>query len=100
MATVFLPQVLIVLRQRPAAADLDRGGGEYPPGGRRHRLGLTGFIQMAIGAAAAQLSVTHRAARPGAMPMLVPMLLFGIATGGRGFSLVRRLTSHGCRTFS
>jgi DHA1 family bicyclomycin/chloramphenicol resistance-like MFS transporter len=52
--------------------------------------GLTGFVQMAIGAAAAQLGGLVIAQATGAMPLLLLMLAFGVATGVAVFSLVRR----------
>jgi DHA1 family bicyclomycin/chloramphenicol resistance-like MFS transporter len=52
--------------------------------------GMTGFIQMAIGAGAAQLSGHVIGHASDAMPMLLLMLLFGIATGIAVFTLVRR----------
>jgi DHA1 family bicyclomycin/chloramphenicol resistance-like MFS transporter len=54
--------------------------------------GITGFIQMAIGAAATQI-VSHAlagAATP--LPMLLLMLGFGLATGVGFLALVRRST--------
>jgi hypothetical protein len=51
---------------------------------------LTGFVQMAIGAAAAQLGGLVIAHATSAMPLLLLMLAFGIATAVAVFSLVRR----------
>jgi MFS transporter, DHA1 family, multidrug resistance protein len=52
--------------------------------------GLTGFIQMAICAGAAQVSGHAIARASDAMPMLLLMLLFGVATAAAVFALVRR----------
>jgi DHA1 family bicyclomycin/chloramphenicol resistance-like MFS transporter len=52
--------------------------------------GLTGFIQMAIGGAAAQLGGHVVAQATDAIPMLLLMLGFGVATGVAVFTLVRR----------
>jgi DHA1 family bicyclomycin/chloramphenicol resistance-like MFS transporter len=52
--------------------------------------GATGFIQMAIGAAAAQLGGNVIAHAPDAMPMLLLMLTFGVATAVAVWTLVRR----------
>jgi MFS transporter, DHA1 family, multidrug resistance protein len=52
--------------------------------------GVTGFIQMAIGASAAQLGGHATAHAAGAMPMLLLMLAFGVATGVAVLTLVRR----------
>jgi MFS transporter, DHA1 family, multidrug resistance protein len=52
--------------------------------------GVTGFIQMAIGAGAAQLSGHVTANASGAMPMIWLMLTFGAATALAVFTLVRR----------
>ena len=51
---------------------------------------MTGFIQMTIGAVAAQLGGYVVGHASDAMPMLWLMLFFGIATGVAVFSLVRR----------
>jgi hypothetical protein len=51
---------------------------------------LTGFVQMAIGAAAAQLGGLVIAHATGAMPLLLLMLAFGVATAVAVFTLVRR----------
>ena len=52
--------------------------------------GLTGFIQMAIGAAAAQLGGLAVAHATDAIPLLLLMLAFGVATAVAVFTLVRR----------
>ena len=52
--------------------------------------GMTGFIQMVIGACAAQLSGHAIAGAADAMPMLLLMLLFGFATAAAFLALVRR----------
>jgi hypothetical protein len=54
---------------------------------------MTGFIQMLIGAAGAQLSGHVLAGASTAMPMLLLMLVFGIATGGAVFTLITRHTA-------
>ncbi len=52
--------------------------------------GMTGFIQMSIGAGAAQLAAQVIAGASDAMPMLLLMLAFGLATAAAVFVLVRR----------
>ena len=52
--------------------------------------GITGFIQMAIGAAAAQLGGHVVAHASDAVPMLLLMLGFGVATAIAVVALVRR----------
>jgi hypothetical protein len=51
---------------------------------------MTGFIQMAIGAAAAQLGGHIVAHASNALPMMLLMLAFGVATAVAVFTLVRR----------
>jgi hypothetical protein len=53
---------------------------------------MTGFVQMAIGAAAAQLGGHAIAGTSSALPMLLLMLFFGVATAVAVFALVGRRT--------
>jgi DHA1 family bicyclomycin/chloramphenicol resistance-like MFS transporter len=52
--------------------------------------GMTGFIQMTVGAAAAQLGGYVIAHASSGMPMLLLMLFFGVATGAAVFALISR----------
>jgi hypothetical protein len=51
---------------------------------------MTGFIQMTIGAAAAQLSALVIAGASDGVPMLLLMFSFGVATAAAVFLLLRR----------
>jgi len=55
--------------------------------------GATGFIQMIIGAGAAQLSGYVVAGAASAMPLLLLMLFFGVATAAAVFTLVTRFST-------
>jgi DHA1 family bicyclomycin/chloramphenicol resistance-like MFS transporter len=59
--------------------------------------GATGFIQMGIGAAAAQLGGSVAAHATGAMPLIWLMLAFGIATGLAVLTLVTMQDKRGTR---
>jgi DHA1 family bicyclomycin/chloramphenicol resistance-like MFS transporter len=52
--------------------------------------GMTGFIQMAIGAAAAQLGGHIVAGAASALPVILLMLAFGLLTAAAFLILVRR----------
>ena len=83
MATIFLPQVIIGLGNGLLLPTAIAGAVSIRPQAAGTASGMTGFTQMAIGAAAAQISGHIIAGASDAMPMLLLMLFFGIATGGR-----------------
>jgi DHA1 family bicyclomycin/chloramphenicol resistance-like MFS transporter len=90
MATIFLPQIIVGLGNGLLLPTAVAGAVSIRPQVAGTASGLTGFIQMAIGAAAAQLGGLVIAHASGAMPMLVLMLAFGVATAIAVFVLVRR----------
>jgi DHA1 family bicyclomycin/chloramphenicol resistance-like MFS transporter len=90
MATIFLPQIIIGVGNGLLLPTAIAGAVSIRPQVAGTASGVTGFIQMAIGAIAAQLGgdvIVHAA---DATPMLLLMLFFGIATATAVFSLVRR----------
>jgi DHA1 family bicyclomycin/chloramphenicol resistance-like MFS transporter len=90
MTTIFLPQIIVGCGNGLLLPTAVAGAVSIRPHVAGTASGLIGFIQMAIGAAAAQLSGHIIGHATTAMPMLVQMLLFGIATGVAVFWLVRR----------
>jgi DHA1 family bicyclomycin/chloramphenicol resistance-like MFS transporter len=90
MATIFLPQIIIGCGNGLLLPTAVAGAVSIRPHVAGTASGLIGFIQMAIGAAAAQLSGHIIGGASSALPMLLQMLLFGIATGVAVFTLVRR----------
>jgi DHA1 family bicyclomycin/chloramphenicol resistance-like MFS transporter len=90
MATIFLPQIIIGLGNGLLLPTAVAGAVSIRPQVAGTASGMTGFIQMAIGAGAAQLSGHVIAGASDAMPMLLLMLGFGIATAAAVFVLVRR----------
>ena len=90
MATIFLPQLVIGAGNGLLLPTAVAGAVSIRPHVAGTASGLIGFIQMAIGAAAAQLAGHIIGGASSAMPMLLQMLLFGIATGVAVFALVRR----------
>ena len=90
MATVFLPHVIIGFGNGLLLPTAVAGAVSIRPQVAGTASGMTGFIQMAIGAVAAQLSGHLVAGATNAMPMLLLMLFFGIATAAAGFALVVR----------
>jgi DHA1 family bicyclomycin/chloramphenicol resistance-like MFS transporter len=90
MATLFLPQIIVGLGNGLLLPTSVAGAISIRPQVAGTASGMTGFIQMAIGAAAAQLGGLVIAHATGAMPMLVLMLAFGVATAIAVFVLVRR----------
>jgi DHA1 family bicyclomycin/chloramphenicol resistance-like MFS transporter len=90
MATVFLPQVIIGFGNGLLLPTSIAGAVSIRPQVAGTASGMTGFIQMAIGAFAAQLSGHVIAHASDAMPMLLLMLLFGFATAAAFLALVRR----------
>jgi MFS transporter, DHA1 family, multidrug resistance protein len=90
MVTIFLPQIIIGFGNGLLLPTAVAGAVSIRPQVAGTASGLTGFVQMAIGAAAAQLSGHVIAHATGAMPMIWLMLSFGVATGVAVFTLVRR----------
>ncbi len=90
MATIFLPQIVIGFGNGLLLPTSIAGAVSIRPQVAGTASGVTGFIQMAIGAAAAQLGGQVVAHAAGGTPMLLLMLAFGIATAIAVFSLVRR----------
>jgi DHA1 family bicyclomycin/chloramphenicol resistance-like MFS transporter len=90
MITIFLPQIMVGVGNGLLLPTAVAGAVSIRPQVAGTASGMTGFIQMAIGAAAAQLSGHVIGHASDAMPMLLLMLFFGIATGIAVFSLVRR----------
>jgi DHA1 family bicyclomycin/chloramphenicol resistance-like MFS transporter len=90
MWTIFIPQIIVGLGNGLLLPTAIAGAVSIRPQVAGTASGMTGFIQMSIGAAAAQISGHIVARSPDALPMLWQMLLFGIATGVAVFLLVRR----------
>jgi DHA1 family bicyclomycin/chloramphenicol resistance-like MFS transporter len=90
MAAMFLPQIIVGVGNGLLLPTSVAGAVSIRPQVAGTASGLTGFIQMAIGAAAAQLGGYVVAQATDAMPMLLLMLAFGVATGVAVFALVRR----------
>jgi MFS transporter, DHA1 family, multidrug resistance protein len=90
MATLFWPQLLIGFGNGLLLPTAVAGAVSIRPQVAGTASGMTGFVQMAIGAAAAQLGGHAVAGTSSAMPMLLLMLFFGVATGVAVFALVRR----------
>ena len=90
MATVFLPQIVIGFGNGLLLPTSVAGAVSIRPQVAGTASGMTGFIQMAIGAGAAQLSGHVIAHASDAMPMLLLMLGFGVATAIAVLTLVRR----------
>jgi DHA1 family bicyclomycin/chloramphenicol resistance-like MFS transporter len=90
MATIFLPQIIIGVGNGLLLPTAIAGAVSIRPQIAGAASGVTGFIQMAIGAIAAQLGGDVIAHAADAMPMLLLMLFFGIAAATAVFSLVRR----------
>jgi DHA1 family bicyclomycin/chloramphenicol resistance-like MFS transporter len=90
MATIFLPQVIVGFGNGLLLPTSVAGAVSIRPQVAGTASGLTGFIQMAIGASAAQLGGLVIAHGSDAMPMLLLMLAWGVATAIAVFTLVRR----------
>lgn len=90
MSTIFLPQIIIGLGNGLLLPTSVAGAVSIRPQVAGTASGLTGFVQMAIGAAAAQLGGLAIAHATGAVPLLLLMLAFGLATAVAVFTLVRR----------
>jgi MFS transporter, DHA1 family, multidrug resistance protein len=90
MATIFLPQVVVGIGNGLLLPTAVAGAVSIRPQVAGSASGVTGFIQMMIGAVGAQLAGYVLAGAATAMPMLLLMLFFGIATGAAVFVLVTR----------
>ena len=90
MATIFLPQVIVGIGNGLLLPTAVAGAVSIRPQVAGTASGLTGFLQMSIGAAAAQLGGYVIAHAADATPMLLLMLAFGVATAVAVFALVRR----------
>jgi DHA1 family bicyclomycin/chloramphenicol resistance-like MFS transporter len=90
MATIFLPQIIIGFGNGLLLPTSIAGAVSIRPQVAGTASGVTGFIQMSVGAVAAQLGGHVVAQAAGATPMLLLMLFFGIATAAAVFFLVRR----------
>jgi DHA1 family bicyclomycin/chloramphenicol resistance-like MFS transporter len=90
MATIFLPQIVIGLGNGLLLPTSIAGAVSIRPQVAGTASGMTGFIQMGIGAVAAQLSGHVIGHASDAMPMLWLMLAFGLALAAAFFVLGRR----------
>jgi DHA1 family bicyclomycin/chloramphenicol resistance-like MFS transporter len=90
MATIFVPQVIIGIGNGLLLPTAVAGAVSIRPQVAGTASGATGFIQMTIGAGAAQLSGYVVAGAASAMPLLLLMLFFGVATAVAVFTLVTR----------
>jgi DHA1 family bicyclomycin/chloramphenicol resistance-like MFS transporter len=89
MATIFVPQLVIGLGNGLLLPTAIAGAVSVRPQVAGTASGMTGFIQMTIGAGAAQLAALVIAGASDAVPMLLLMLLFGVATAAAVFALIR-----------
>ena len=89
LIAIFLPQLIIGFGNGLLLPTAVAGAVSIRPQVAGTASGMTGFVQMAIGAAAAQLAGHAIADASGAMPMLLLMLFFGVATAVAVFALVR-----------
>jgi len=90
MIAIFVPQVVVGVGNGLLLPTSVAGAVSIRPQVAGTASGMTGFIQMAVGAAAAQLGGYVIAHAESGMPMLLLMLFFGVATGVAVFALVRR----------
>jgi MFS transporter, DHA1 family, multidrug resistance protein len=90
MATIFLPQIVIGFGNGLLLPTSIAGAVSIRPQVAGTASGVTGFIQMSLGAVAAQLGGHIVAQAAGATPMLLLMLFFGIAMAAAVLALVRR----------
>jgi MFS transporter, DHA1 family, multidrug resistance protein len=90
MATIFLPQIVIGLGNGLLLPTSIAGAVSIRPQVAGTASGMTGFIQMGIGAVAAQLSGHVIGHVSDAMPMLWLMLAFGLALAAAFLVLGRR----------
>jgi MFS transporter, DHA1 family, multidrug resistance protein len=90
MATIFLPQIVIGFGNGLLLPTSIAGAVSIRPQVAGTASGVTGFVQMGIAAVAAQLGGHVISHAPDALPMLLLMLAFGVATAAAVFTLVRR----------
>jgi DHA1 family bicyclomycin/chloramphenicol resistance-like MFS transporter len=90
MITIFVPQILIGFGNGLLLPTSIAAAVSIRPQVAGTASGLTGFIQMGIGAGAAQLGGHVVAHASDATPMLLLMLFFGVATAVAVFTLVGR----------
>jgi DHA1 family bicyclomycin/chloramphenicol resistance-like MFS transporter len=90
MATIFLPQIVIGFGNGLLLPTAIAGAVSIRPQVAGTASGVTGFIQMGIAAIAAQLGGHVIAHAADALPMLLLMLIFGVATATAAFTMVRR----------
>jgi DHA1 family bicyclomycin/chloramphenicol resistance-like MFS transporter len=90
MAAIFLPHLMIGFGNGLLLPTAVAGAVSIRPQVAGTASGLTGFIQMSIAAAAAQLSGYLVSATGGAIAMVLLMLFFGLATATAVFVLVTR----------
>jgi MFS transporter, DHA1 family, multidrug resistance protein len=90
MFTIFLPQIVIGFGNGLLLPTAIAGAVSIRPQVAGTASGVTGFIQMGIAAVAAQLGGHVIAHAADALPMLLLMLAFGVATAAAVFTLLRR----------
>src|SRR6266487_1823858 len=90
MATIFLPQIVIGFGNGLLLPTSVAGAVSIRPQVAGTASGATGFVQMGIAAVAAQLGGHVISQATDALPMLLLMLIFGVATAAAVFILVRR----------
>ncbi len=96
MVTLFFPQIIIGLGNGLLLPTAIAGAVSIRPQVAGTASGMTGCIQMSIGAAAAQIA--GHVVTGGAMPMIWLMLMFGVGTGIAVLTLVHgRKTDEGRR---
>jgi DHA1 family bicyclomycin/chloramphenicol resistance-like MFS transporter len=89
-AIIFLPQMVISYGNGLLLPNAIAGAVSVRPQAAGTASGMTGFTQMAVGAASTQTVSILLAAATTAMPMAWMMLIATVATGGSFFALVRR----------
>lgn len=89
-AIIFLPQLLISYGNGLLLPNAIAGAVSVRPNAAGTASGLTGFVQMAIGAASAQLITVLLAGAATAMPMAWQMLAVVVATAAAYWGLVKR----------
>jgi MFS transporter, DHA1 family, multidrug resistance protein len=90
MFTIFLPQIVIGFGNGLLLPTSIAGAVSIRPQVAGTASGVTGFVQMGIAAIAAQLGGQVISQATDALPMLLLMLIFGVATAAAVFTLVRR----------
>jgi DHA1 family bicyclomycin/chloramphenicol resistance-like MFS transporter len=88
-AIIFLPQMVISYGNGLLLPNAIAGAVSVRPQAAGTASGMTGFTQMAVGAASTQTVSILLAAATTAMPMAWMMLIAAVATGGSFFALVR-----------